>query len=52
MLERTLAERGVDENVALRVPHFVVVPLIVASTDLIVSLPSRVAKACDRSSSR
>jgi len=29
----------------LRVPHFVVVPLIVAGTDLIVSLPSRAAEA-------
>jgi len=44
-LERMLAERGVQENVALRVPHFVVVPLIVAGTDLVVSLPSRVADA-------
>jgi DNA-binding transcriptional LysR family regulator len=34
--------------VALRVPHFVVVPLIVAGTDLIVSLPSRVAAASAR----
>jgi DNA-binding transcriptional LysR family regulator len=47
-LERTLAERGVQENVALRVPHFVVVPLIVAGTDLVVSLPSRVAGASAR----
>jgi len=30
------------------VPHFVVVPLIVAGTDLIVSLPSRVAEASSR----
>jgi DNA-binding transcriptional LysR family regulator len=44
-LERALAENGVEENVALRVPHFMVVPLIVAGTDLIVSLPSQVAKA-------
>ena len=48
MLERTLAERGVHENVALRVPHFVVVPVIVAGTDLVVSLPSRVAGASAR----
>jgi DNA-binding transcriptional LysR family regulator len=47
-LERTLAERGVHENVALRVPHFVVVPVIVAGTDLVVSLPSRVAGASAR----
>jgi DNA-binding transcriptional LysR family regulator len=42
-LERALAEHGVEENVALRVPHFVVIPLIVAGTDLIVSLPAHVA---------
>lgn len=47
-LERTLAERGVQDNVALRVPHFVVVPLIIAHTDLIVSVPSRVAGATAR----
>jgi len=48
VLERTLAEHGVEENVALRVPHFMVVPLIVASTDLVVSVPSRVAEASAR----
>ena len=42
-LERALAEHGVQQNVALRVPHFVVVPLIVAGTDLVVSLPAHVA---------
>jgi len=44
-LERALADRGVHDNVALRVPHFVVVPLIVAGTDLIVSVPNQVARA-------
>ncbi len=48
VLERTLAERGVHDNVALRLPHFVVVPLIIANTDLIVSVPSRVAGATAR----
>jgi DNA-binding transcriptional LysR family regulator len=43
-LERALADKGVHDNVALRVPHFVVVPLIVAGTDLVVSLPNQVAK--------
>lgn len=45
VLERTLADHGVQDNVALCVPHFVVVPLIVAGTDLIVSLPSRFTAA-------
>jgi DNA-binding transcriptional LysR family regulator len=48
VLERMLAERGLEKNVALRVPHFVVVPLIVAGTDLIVSLPSHVADVSAR----
>jgi DNA-binding transcriptional LysR family regulator len=29
----------------LRVPHFIVIPLIIASTDLIVTIPSRAAHA-------
>ena len=47
-LERALAEHGVEQNVALRVPHFVVIPLIVAGTDLIVSLPAHVAEVWTR----
>lgn len=48
ILERTLAERGVHDNVALRIPHFAVVPLIIANTDLIVTVPSRVAATTAR----
>lgn len=48
VLERTLAERGMHDNVMLRVPHFVVVPLIIANTDLIVAVPSRVAATTGR----
>lgn len=47
-LERALAEHGVEQNVALRVPHFVVIPLIVAGTDLMVSLPGHVADVWSR----
>lgn len=47
-LERALAEHGAEENVVLRMPHFVVSPLIVASTDLIVSLPAHVAEVSAR----
>jgi DNA-binding transcriptional LysR family regulator len=32
VLERTLAERGMHDNVALRLPHFIVVPLVIANT--------------------
>lgn len=48
VLERALAERGLHENVVLRVPHFVVVPQILANTDLVVSVPSRVAATTGR----
>ena len=47
-LEHALAEHGVDENVALRMPHFMVAPLILAGTDLVVSLPSRAAEVWTR----
>ena len=42
-IERTLSAQGLKREVSLRVPHFVVVPMIVASTDRIVTAPSRVA---------
>lgn len=42
-IERTLAAKGLKREVSLRVPHFVVVPMIVANTDRIVTTPSRVA---------
>jgi DNA-binding transcriptional LysR family regulator len=44
VIERTLERHGLRADHALRVPHFMVVPMIVASTDRIVTLPSRVAK--------
>lgn len=47
-IERALERRGMQRNVALRVPHFLVVPMIVANTDLIVTIPSRVANAFAR----
>lgn len=44
LFERALQREGIMRNVALRVPHFVVIPMIVAQTDLIVTLPSSVAE--------
>ena len=43
IIERTLERHGLDRNTALRIPHFMVIPMIVASTDRVVTLPSRVA---------
>jgi DNA-binding transcriptional LysR family regulator len=45
IIERTLERRGLRRDVALRVPHFLAVPMIVANTDRIVTVPSRVANA-------
>jgi DNA-binding transcriptional LysR family regulator len=45
IIERTLKQRGLKRDVSLRVPHFVVIPMIVADTDRIVTAPSRVASA-------
>lgn len=41
-IERVLAEAGMTRRVALRVPHFMVVPGIVQSTDLLATLPGSV----------
>lgn len=42
-VDAALATLGRSRNVALRVPDFVLAPLIVATTDLIATLPSRIA---------
>ncbi|MBE0622998.1 MAG: LysR family transcriptional regulator [Burkholderiales bacterium] len=43
MIEETYIKEGLSERIAARVPHFLVVPMILARTDLIVTVPSRVA---------
>jgi DNA-binding transcriptional LysR family regulator len=44
LIEQYLVEHGLTRRVALRVPHFMVVPDIVQSTDLIATLPSYVIR--------
>ena len=44
VIERTLERHRLKRDAALRVPHFMVVPMVVANTDRVVTLPSRVAK--------
>lgn len=44
VIERTLERNGIRRNIALRVPHFMVIPQIVADTDLIVTIPNQVAR--------
>jgi DNA-binding transcriptional LysR family regulator len=39
LFEETLAAQGLARRVALRVPHFLAIPLIVAESDLVVTVP-------------
>ncbi len=39
-----LAERGLQRRVTLKIPHFLVAPFIVAQTDMVLSVPRRLAK--------
>ena len=43
VIEETFVAQGLGARIAARVPHFLVVPMILARTDLIVTVPSRVA---------
>jgi len=43
MIEETFVAAGLSARIAVRVPHFLVVPMILARTDLVVTVPSRVA---------
>src|SRR4051812_3190858 len=44
MVEDVLLQEGVTRHVVLETPHFTSVPDIIAQTDLIVTVPSRVAE--------
>jgi DNA-binding transcriptional LysR family regulator len=43
VIEETYVAEGLNDCIAVRVPHFLVVPMILARTDLVVTVPSRVA---------
>ena len=42
LIERHLEEKGVSRRIALRVPHFMVVPQIVQQTNLLATVPSSI----------
>ena len=42
VFEKILAARGLSRRVALTVPHYLVAPLIVAKTDLVVAVPDEI----------
>lgn len=44
LVDEWLAEKGLERRVALTVPHFLSAPLVVARTDLVLSLPLRIAE--------
>lgn len=43
MVENALRERGITRTIGLRIPHFSILPGLIANSDLLVTLPSRVA---------
>jgi DNA-binding transcriptional LysR family regulator len=45
VVARMLAEQGLGDNIALRVPHFMVLPMILARTDLVCTVPWQLAQA-------
>jgi DNA-binding transcriptional LysR family regulator len=48
VIEEALERAGVSRRIALRVPHFTVVPMVLERTDLILTLPARVARLYER----
>src|SRR5690242_7841396 len=48
VIEEALERAGLARKIALRVPHFTVVPMVLESTDLILTLPARVARVFER----
>jgi DNA-binding transcriptional LysR family regulator len=48
VVEEALERAGVGRRIVLRVPHFTVVPMVLERTDLILTLPARVARVFER----
>ena len=44
LIDDWLAEKGLERRIALIVPHFLSAPFIVARTDMLLSLPERIAQ--------
>ncbi len=44
VVDDVLAARGMRRRVGLAVPHFLVAPLVVSQTDLVLTVPSRIAR--------
>ena len=48
VIEEAMERAGAARRIALRVPHFTVVPMVLERTDLILTLPARVARVFER----
>jgi DNA-binding transcriptional LysR family regulator len=48
VVEEALERAGLARRIALRLPHFTVVPMVLERTDLICTLPARVARVFER----
>jgi DNA-binding transcriptional LysR family regulator len=48
VIEEALDRAGLARRIALRVPHFTVVPMVLERTELILTLPARVARVFER----
>jgi len=48
VIEEALDRAGLSRRIALRVPHFTVVPMVLERTDLVLILPQRVARVYER----
>jgi len=48
VIEEALERAGIPPRIALRVPHFTVVPIVLERTDLILTLPARVARVFEK----
>ena len=48
VVEEALAKHGLTGRIALRVPHFTVVPVVLERTDLVLTIPERVARVYER----
>jgi DNA-binding transcriptional LysR family regulator len=48
VIEEALDRAGLARRIALRVPHFTVVPMVLERTDLVLTLPSRIARVYER----
>lgn len=48
LIDQKLQETGIERRIQLIVPHFLSAPLIVAQTDMILSLPQRIAEQFTR----